>query len=173
VREALFARLGELDGVEVLDLYSGTGALGIEALSRGARAATFVDSAARSLAVLRRNLSDLGLESRARVMKGDAAAVVGRLARAGCRFDLVLLDPPYGSDELAGTLARLVKSGALDLGATVVVECATRHPLGAEYIAGAGLVLVDERRYGDTLILRMRQKAAKAEQAEGGSGGRR
>ena len=96
VREALFARLGALPGVRVLDLYAGTGALGIEALSRGARSAVFVEREGRTRAVLRGNLGDLGVDAVARVVAGDAPRAVAALGRNGARFDLVLIDPPYG-----------------------------------------------------------------------------
>src|SRR5262245_9255185 len=90
VREALFARLSDLDGACVLDLYAGTGALGIEALSRGAARAVFVDRSDASLSALRRNLRTLDLEARARVVRGDVRAALRRLAGEAMRFDLVL-----------------------------------------------------------------------------------
>ena len=99
VRESLFAWLGDLEGVRALDLYAGSGALGIEALSRGAATAVFVDVAAPSLAALRRNLADLGLRERTRDVRGDVVRALRRLARERARFDLVFADPPYASNE--------------------------------------------------------------------------
>ena len=153
VREALFSALGDLEGARVLDLYAGTGALGIEALSRGASAAVFVERSRAALAVLRRNLDELDLNVRsgpARVIRGDACAVLRRLGRAGERFDLVLLDPPYASGEAPPALAGLVEGGLLAPDAEVVLEASRRHPVTPV----AGLVLRDQRRYGDTLIAR-------------------
>ncbi|HKA16047.1 MAG TPA: 16S rRNA (guanine(966)-N(2))-methyltransferase RsmD [Myxococcota bacterium] len=146
VREALFARLADLDGVCVLDLYAGTGALGIEALSRGAARAVFVERSNASLAALRRNLRTLELDDHARVVCGDVRGVLRRLAGEGMRFDLVLADPPYEDRALAAPLALLVSGGLLAPGATVVVERSRRHPLPPI----EGLVSHGSRRYGDT-----------------------
>jgi len=148
VRVALFARLGELDGARVLDLYAGTGTLGIEAISRGAREVVFNEQAPRSLAVLRANLAALGVAMSARILAGDAVRAVQGLGREGVRFDLVLLDPPYAAGEVGRALEALVAARVLAPEAVVVVESGRRHPVPAV----AGLVSLDERRYGDTLI---------------------
>jgi 16S rRNA (guanine966-N2)-methyltransferase len=151
VREALFARLGDLDGVRALDLFGGSGALGIEALSRGAARVVFVERSAPVAAVLRANLVELGVLDLAKVVRGDAAGVVRRLAGAGERFDLALLDPPYGEPETANRALRaLATSGILTPRAAVVVEASRRHPPQPV----EGLVVVDERRYGETVIHR-------------------
>lgn len=143
VREALFSVLGEtVAGARVLDLFAGSGALGIEALSRGAARATFVERAAAAQRALAANLEALGLE--AEVHNGDAVAYLGYASRAGETYDLVFLDPPYrDAERLAG---ELVLSGVLAPGARVVVESDRRAPLALE------LPLTFERRYGDTLI---------------------
>jgi 16S rRNA (guanine(966)-N(2))-methyltransferase RsmD len=156
VREALFARLGLAEGARVLDLYAGTGALGIEALSRGAGRAVFVERAPRCLAVLRANLATLGLEGSARVVRDDALRAVRRLGLAGERFDLVLLDPPYDSGEAPLALRAVVEAGILAPEGLLVVETAKRHPLPPV----EGLVPLDERRYGDTLVTRLRADPA-------------
>ena len=163
VREALYARLDQLEGARVLDLYAGTGALGIEALSRGAKEAVFVDRAPRALATLRANLVSLGIEASQRVVRGDAVATVEWLSRAGDRFDLVLLDPPYDARELERALAALGAADLLAAGARVVVERARRHPLPPL----RGLAALDERRYGDTVISRL--AAASPALPDGGS----
>lgn len=147
VRESLFARLGDLRGVRVLDLFAGTGALAIEALSRGAEAAVLVDHSARSLNAIRENLASLGLESRARVIRGDAAKTSRRLRGTG-RFDLVFLDPPYDSAQVGPALAALVEADLLAPDATVVVESPKRHALAPV----AGLTVRDARTYGDTRL---------------------
>ena len=140
VREALFSILGDrVTGARVLDLFAGTGALVLEALSRGAATATFVD---RDVAAVRANLAALGLE--AAVIRRDA---IGFLERAGAQFDLVFLDPPYREAErlaprLADTLPAVLAPGAL-----VVSESDRRAPLDLP-----PLETLDERRYGDTLI---------------------
>jgi 16S rRNA (guanine966-N2)-methyltransferase len=148
VRVALFARLGELEGARVLDLYAGTGTLGIEAISRGAREVVFSEQAPRSLAVLRANITALGVATNARILAGDAVRTVQRLGREGVPFDLVLLDPPYAAGEVGRALVALVAAHLLAPEALVVVESGRRHPVPDV----AGLAPLDERRYGDTLI---------------------
>jgi 16S rRNA (guanine966-N2)-methyltransferase len=151
VRVALFTRLGDLDGASVLDLYAGTGTLGIEAISRGARDVVFIEHAPRSLAVLRANVAALGLDASARVIAADAARGVERLGREGARFDLVLLDPPYAAGEVGRALEALVAARVLAPHAVVVVESGRRHPVPSV----AGLTPLDERRYGDSVITQL------------------
>jgi 16S rRNA (guanine966-N2)-methyltransferase len=151
VREALFNilanRVGTLEGVHVLDLFCGSGALGIEALSRGAAQATFVDSGKLALAATKQNLADLGVADRALVVNGDAVAQAGKLVPAA-PWTLVFVDPPYKSDlatrsVLALPVANLVPGGA------IVIEH-DRH--NAPPDALGSLLRTDQRRYGDTLI---------------------
>lgn len=147
VREAVFSVLGALAGTRVLDLFAGSGALGIEALSRGAEHVTFVERAAPAANVLAANLVALDAPGdRVTVFRRDARAVL-RDARGQARhYDLVLLDPPY---RLAGTLGRELSQDlppVLAVGARVVSESDRRAPLDLD------LPLIDERRYGDTLI---------------------
>jgi len=147
VRESLFGRLGDLAGKRVLDLFAGSGALGFEALSRGATSVVFVDRSPLVLATLRKNAERLGVEDAIELRRGDAHAVLRRLA--GNRpFDLAFLDPPYASGRLAATLGALAAAELLAQGALVVAESDRRHPPGPV----EGLAAIDERRYGDTLI---------------------
>ena len=144
VREALFSILGPLAGERVLDLYAGSGALGIEALSRGAAEAVFVERDARAAAVLRENLSALGTD--ADVRRADALAVLRDAAKRGETYDLVLCDPPYRqAPDLGEALGEALVPVLAD-GARVVTESDRRAPLDLP------LPLTDERRYGDTLI---------------------
>jgi 16S rRNA (guanine966-N2)-methyltransferase len=147
VREALFAMLGELDGARVLDLFAGTGALGIEALSRGAASAVFVERDARAATVLRENLAALGIGSeRADLRRADALAALRTARERGELYDLVLIDPPYGdAARLGGTLPALL-APVLAPGARVVTESDRRAPLGLD------VPVATERRYGDTSI---------------------
>jgi 16S rRNA (guanine966-N2)-methyltransferase len=134
--------LGELSRLRVLDLFAGSGALGIEALSRGAATATFVERSPRALAALRANIDALGLAGRARVVEGDALAAL----RAPGEYDLVFLDPPYAAaGSLGSELARALPA-VLAGRARVVSESDRRAPLEL------GLPLRRERRYGDTMI---------------------
>jgi 16S rRNA (guanine(966)-N(2))-methyltransferase RsmD len=148
VRESIFARLGSVDGCRVLDLFAGTGALGIEAVSRGANRLVAVDRSTRSLAVLRKNLEKLGIAACAEVMGSEARGALRKLGEARARFDLVFLDPPYDADLLADTLEALVASGVLETHGVVVVESAKRHPVAPVI----GLAVESERVYGDTVI---------------------
>jgi len=145
VREALFAILGEVSGARVLDLFAGTGALAIEALSRGAARAELVDSSPAAISAIRRNLDALGLE--AEVRRQDAVSFLRQRARSGAgEYDLVFLDPPY---RIAPGVADGLSTGlafVLDADGRVVAESDRRAPLELD------LPLLDERRYGDTLI---------------------
>jgi 16S rRNA (guanine966-N2)-methyltransferase len=145
VRESLFAVLGDrVAGARVLDLFAGSGALGIEALSRGAAHATFVDSAPAAIRSLTANLSALGAD--AEVRRADARRFLGAASANGRHYDLVFLDPPYRlAGRLGGELAAALPA-VLAPGAVVVTESDRRAPLELE------LELIDERRYGDTLI---------------------
>jgi len=150
VREALFSILGPaVAGLRVLDLFAGTGALGIEALSRGAAAAVFVEDHPESLKVLRRNLADLGLADRATVWPLPVATALKRLADRGESFGLAFLDPPYGGGEAVAALGALAAFDLLAPGARVVVEHSRRESLPE---ACGALTRLSVRRYGDTQV---------------------
>jgi len=151
VREALFGQLGALEDAHVLDLYAGTGALGIEALSRGASAAIFVERSPASLGVLKDNLDRLGLRAQSQIVRGDALAVVRRLGRSAERFHLILADPPYASDVSPELLRALLAARIVAPRGTVVIESSRRHPVRP----GPGWRVISERRYGDTLVTRL------------------
>jgi 16S rRNA (guanine966-N2)-methyltransferase len=145
IREAVFNLLGPVEGLNVLDLYAGSGALGIEALSRDATAATFVDSDARATWAVRQNLARLGVEN-ARVARTDVLAFLHGAARRDERWDLVFCDPPYRlAHRLARDLDELLPP-VLASEARVVCESSFRHPLELD------LAPVTERRYGETVI---------------------
>ena len=149
VRQSLFDALGQrMDGLAVLDLYAGTGALGLEALSRGAARATLVESDARACGVIFHNLAALRYEDRCRVLRDELPAALARLR--GDKYDLVFSDPPYALRAAASTLAALRESDLLAPGARVVLEMDRREPAPS---AAAPLQLSDERRYGDTRVL--------------------
>jgi len=141
VREALFSILGPLEGLRVLDIFAGSGALGIEALSRGAASATFVDSAPSAVSAVRRNLAAVGVE--AEVRRTDA---LRWLARGRGAYDLVFVDPPYDqAARMAGSLSERLPAVLSDY-ARIVTESDKRTPLSLT------LPLVTERIYGDTRI---------------------
>ena len=151
MRVALFDILGPaVVGTRVLDLFAGTGAVGIEALSRGAARAVFVERGREALRALRANLAVLGLgREQARVVAGDAVAVLPVLEASEGRFDLVFLDPPYAGDLAARVLAALVRSPLLDAGTRVVVQHSVHRPLAVP----VGFHATREpRRFGDTAL---------------------
>ncbi len=144
VREAVFSILGEIEGARVLDLYAGSGALAIEALSRGAAEATLVDSSRPAIQAIETNLRTLGAS--AEVVHGDARRFCERASRDARQYDLVFLDPPYRHGSALGRELTAALGPLLARGARVLAESDRRSPLGLD------LVLLDERRYGDTLI---------------------
>jgi 16S rRNA (guanine966-N2)-methyltransferase len=147
VREALFSALGPIASVRVLDLFAGTGALGIEALSRGAASAVFVERARPALVALRDNLASLGLAASSHVIATDVERARAEIARLG-PYDLIFADPPYA--EVDGFIARVGPSFApiTTDHARVVLEHAARD--AAPEIAG--FTRTDPRRYGDTAV---------------------
>lgn len=149
VREAIFNILGPTPELPALDLYAGTGALGIEALSRGAPRAVFVERDGRALSALHRNLKELGLGSRAAVLPVPVLAALRKLAGEGARFGWVFLDPPYAADDVGDVLSSLSEGDLLSPQAMVMVEHDKRR--GMPGVAGT-LTLTDQRRYGDTAL---------------------
>lgn len=148
VREALFAVLGELDDARVADLYAGSGALGIEALSRGAAHATFVESSRAALTVLRSNLRQLGLEARSRVIASPVERAGPALAAAG-PFDLTFADPPWQNLQAAiAALQRALSAVPPAPGARLALE----HPAREPSPECPGWELLDLRRWGDTAV---------------------
>ena len=149
VREAVFAILGgDVEGSVVLDLFAGTGAMAIEALSRGAERAVLVESSPAALGALRANLASLGAEE-AVCLPLDYREAVRRLSAKGRTFDLVFLDPPYGNGLVGLSAGLLSRAGILSPGAVVVAERSSRDP---EETLPAGWRERAERRYGDTRI---------------------
>jgi 16S rRNA (guanine966-N2)-methyltransferase len=147
VREALFSILGPIDGARALDLFAGSGALGIEALSRGVASALFVERDPRAVAVVRANLSALGLAApEATVVAGPARMALRSASLRGDTYDLVFLDPPYRSAPGLGRELSAALEPLLADGGRVVAESDRRGPLDLD------LPLTHERRYGDTLI---------------------
>lgn len=151
VRESLFSVLGSVEGSRVLDLFAGTGALGLESISRGADRVVFVERSRLVVRELRARFGLLGLDEpgAVRVLTSDAQKAIARLAtEAEERFDLVFLDPPYEEGDRVGTLTALFSAGILRENARVVVEGPKRHPLPPL----SGVRVLDERDYGDTKL---------------------
>jgi 16S rRNA (guanine(966)-N(2))-methyltransferase RsmD len=150
VRIALMDTLGpSLPDARVLDLFAGAGGVGLEALSRGAGHATFVERDPRAVAALGENIRALGVESRTLVVRGDVERELGRLAGAGRRFEIVFLDPPYTTD-LAARVLDVLGSGALIApGGLVIVQHFTKRPPAREY---GVLRAFRDRRFGETTL---------------------
>jgi 16S rRNA (guanine966-N2)-methyltransferase len=161
LRESIFDILehrfpGQIEGARVVDLFAGTGALAIEALSRGARFALFIDNGAEARALLRGNVETLALGGVTRIWRADATKLGS--APAGGPFGLSFVDPPYGQGLSAPALASLLTGGWLAPNALCVVEEAAK----TEIAAPVGLALIDERVYGDTRIVIFQASAAAA-----------
>ncbi len=148
VRQALFSVLGDVRGARVADLYAGSGALGIEALSRGAEHAVFVESSRAAVGAIRDNLRALALEERATVLPLGVERAGRQLAQHG-PYDLVLCDPPWPEiDRALAALARALAPTQLAAGARVVIEHPAQRPV--MLLEALGLERVDERRWGDS-----------------------
>ncbi len=156
VRQALFDVLGQrLDGGRVLDLYAGTGALGIEALSRGASAARLVDRAPRALDLCRANAEAIGFSDRVLVERLDLPRELGRMAHVpgfGPPFELAFADPPYAAGGELPAVIEWLASGALAPGGLALVEHDRRLELPRVSVGSRRLRQVDVRRFGDTLV---------------------
>jgi 16S rRNA (guanine(966)-N(2))-methyltransferase RsmD len=161
VREALFDILsGRVEGARFLDLYAGSGAVGIESLSRGALECVLVESDRLAVRAIRRNLEVCGYVSRARVIRALLPEALGRL-EAPRSFDLVFVDPPYGDAGAGAVLERLARGDLLAPGAEVVLEHDRRDPAPDP----RALTKFRSVRHGDTVLSFYRARAA------GGSGG--
>jgi 16S rRNA (guanine966-N2)-methyltransferase len=151
VRESLFNLLGEIpEGANVLDLFAGTGALGIEALSRGAGHATFVENDRVALSSLRENLAALKLTERATISAGDAL----RGFEPRSKFDLVFADPPYGME--TGRAALVLAAGSVLPGGIIALESSVKD---AELEAPSGFIIWKSRRYGGTRVTLYRKES--------------
>jgi 16S rRNA (guanine966-N2)-methyltransferase len=149
VRQSLFDALGQrMDGLSVLDLYAGTGALALEAVSRGAARAVLVENDARACAAIFHNVDSLRYRERCRLLRAELPQALQELR--GERFDLIFSDPPYALRAGQTILDGLSSNGLLAAAATVVLEMDRREPAPSP---PSGLRLVDERRYGDTRAL--------------------
>lgn len=149
VRQSVFDALGQrMEGLNVLDLYAGTGALALEALSRGAARAVLVENDSRACGVIFHNVETLKYGRRCRLVRAELPGALQQLR--GERFDLVFSDPPYALRAAQPTLEALASGEVLAPGARVVLEMDRREPSPAP---PPGLALADERRYGDTRVL--------------------
>ena len=160
-RQALFNVLEHaawsphLDGLRVIDLFAGSGALGLEAISRGAAFCLFVERAEAARAAIRTNVAAMGLEDRTRIDRRDAAALGARAASDGAAFDLAFLDPPYGEGLGEASLARLAAGGWLAPGALAALERGAGDPSPTP----DGFSLLDARTWGAARVSFLRFSA--------------
>ncbi|MFO1464607.1 MAG: 16S rRNA (guanine(966)-N(2))-methyltransferase RsmD [bacterium] len=156
VRESLFQILGDLAGKRVLDLFAGTGSMGLEALSRGADSAVFVDPNQAAVSLLFHNLEATGFRDRAHVIKKRAGAAIEFLHHRGYRYDLIFLDPPYDKGFVDGTLKKLKSHPLLAEDGLLLCEHSPREV--PAFLSG--LEVVDERKYGQTIVTFLRKAHA-------------
>jgi 16S rRNA (guanine(966)-N(2))-methyltransferase RsmD len=150
VKEALFNILPhDLSGRKVLDLFAGTGNLGMEALSRGAEEAVLVEASRGAARLIEENLRTLGFENSSRVLTAPVLRSLRMLSQRGERFDLVFLDPPYEQELVGQTLKAIAQEELPRENGVVVVEHSVREKVGERY---GTLTLTDRRRYGDTQL---------------------
>jgi 16S rRNA (guanine966-N2)-methyltransferase len=150
VREAIFNILAHRTvDARVLDLFAGTGALGIESASRGARAITCIDTSQNAIQTIRKNSDHLDLVETIRTIKWDIARNLNCIQAVTPDYDLVFMDPPYEQGLVAKALDNLHQSASVIPGATLVVEHAGREPIPEDRVF---LALLDQRRYGKTLV---------------------
>ncbi|PYN76657.1 MAG: 16S rRNA (guanine(966)-N(2))-methyltransferase RsmD [Candidatus Rokuibacteriota bacterium] len=150
VRIALMDALGpRLPDARVLDLFAGAGGVGLEALSRGAAHATFVERDARAVAALEENIRTLGVESRARVVRGDVGRQLARLEAEGRRFEIAFLDAPYATDAGERALQALGAGELAVPGGLVIAQHLTKRRPAGEY---GGLRTFRDRRFGETTL---------------------
>jgi 16S rRNA (guanine966-N2)-methyltransferase len=158
VREAIFSIIGDCTDLRVLDLFAGSGAMGIEALSRGARSVTFIEGAPEAAACIRANLAALALTESARVVVRDWSVAVSQEAKRGAIYDLCVVDPPYSvvagvSSTIAGALAPLLAEYA-----TVILEGPAQGPVPT--MDGIRVIDRSDRSYGSTRVSILRVRGA-------------
>jgi len=150
VKESMFNILGaKVDGGVVLDLFAGTGNLGIEALSRGARRVVFIENSQEALGIVRRNLQECRMQEQSEVLPKDVDRAIGQLQAKGERFDLIFMDPPYEKGLIKRTLNRLKTEKVYHNDSVLVVEHTRREPL-PELLGSWNLIR--QRRIGDTVL---------------------
>jgi 16S rRNA (guanine966-N2)-methyltransferase len=156
LRESVFQILGDLHGKRVLDLFAGTGSMGLEALSRSADECAFVDSGQQAISLLFHNLKSTGLLSRSHIVKKPATGAIEFLHRKNKKFDLIFLDPPYDRGYIDRCLRKLAEFPLLAKGGILVCE---HSPREIPSFFG-GLEKIDQRKYGQTLVSFLKEKNA-------------
>lgn len=168
VKTALFDILGErVVDARFLDLFAGTGAVGLEALSRGAAQATFIELSQQVVAVLRENLRTTGLADRAEVIRGDAFRFLDLAAAQGRRYDMVYIAPPQYQHLAAKALEQVERLPLTDAGALAIAQIFPKERVDFDHLPLRKFRQVDERRYGSTLLLFYEDQSHEPVEAEG------
>lgn len=149
VKKALFNIMGDVRGISFLELFAGSGAVGFEALSRGARPVVFVDSRSDSISAIQANIRSFAAEGHCLVMHQDAVRAVSFLSRSGKSFDIVFFDPPYHGDEAKNVLKTLEACDIVARAGFVVIQHSKKEVLPEET---ANLKVVKQSRYGETVL---------------------
>ncbi len=150
VKESIFNILGkEVEGKVVLDLFAGTGNLGIEALSRGAKKVLFVEKGRQAIKLIQRNLSQFGMNVQSEILPKDVIRAIGILKQRGESFDLILMDPPYEKGLIQKTLFKLHSFKIYHQDSILIIEHDRREPIPTMV---EGWTLIRQRKIGDTLI---------------------
>ncbi len=148
VKAAIFNILFNVEGLTVMDLFAGTGAVGIEALSRGAAHATFVDNSVEGVTLIRKNLEHCGFKDNSLVFPRSVDVAIEYFAKHGQKFELIFVDPPYLKDLVNQTLIKIAEANILSEGGRIVVEHHPKEPV----LEAFGLALTDTRKYGQTRV---------------------
>ncbi len=153
VKEAIFNILFDVTEANVLDLFAGTGSVGLEALSRGAKQATFVDLSEEGARLIQKNAERCGATEEVKILKMPAGRAIQHLEDQGQSFDLIFVDPPYLQKWVRKTLERLVKTKLLTEKTRIIVEHHPKEPVPEM----PGLILTETRKYGQTLVTFLRR----------------
>jgi 16S rRNA (guanine(966)-N(2))-methyltransferase RsmD len=148
VKEAIFNILWSVEGLHVLDCFAGTGNIGLEALSRGAAHATFIDSGREAIDLIRKNIAICQFEDQTTVLPVAAPVAIAKLGKQGTQFDLIFVDPPYNRGLVTPSIQQIADAGLLAPDGQIVCEHFPKEVLTPP----EGYQLADERKYGQTLI---------------------
>ncbi len=147
VKGAIFNILGPMEGLTALDLFAGSGSVGLEALSRGANRAVFVDSLPESISIIKKNAQHCCLSGSIQIYRGKIPDILRLVAKKEGSFDLVFVDPPYDKGLLSPTLKGLQTNKLIDAKSEIIIEHSPRESVECE-----GLEVIDQRKYGQTIV---------------------
>jgi len=161
VKESLFDIVADCDGADVLDLFAGTGNVGIEAASRGARFIVFVEKNPRHIDIIKKNLDLCGMTEKSDVIQATVHDGIKACARGNAVFDIIFADPPYGAGAVTDTLRCLADHSVLAPGCIIVIE----HSRKEVFESPKEFHIVDQRHYGDTVLTFLREKEHEGDNA--------